>query len=111
MRWWTLETLTITPGLPDHADDVVLLGDVALHQNVADAMLVDPGDAGLDLLLGALGLLGPAPVVDGHVGAILREADGDRLPDAGAAAGDQHVPALEPSHGCLLCGLAPLRLG
>ena len=39
---------------PDHAHDVVLVGDVALHEHVADALLADAVNAGVDLLLGVL---------------------------------------------------------
>jgi hypothetical protein len=85
--------------LPDHADDVVLVGDVPLDEQVADALLPDPADTVADLLLGAGGLPRVAQVVDGDVGAVFGEAHGDRLADAGAAAGDEHVLVLESSHG------------
>src|SRR5215831_2159141 len=46
----------------------------------------------------------PAHVVDGDVGALFTEADGDRLADAGAAAGDDGDLALQSLHGVLLVG-------
>ena len=70
----------------DHAHDVVLVGDVALDEHVLHALALHLADAGVDLLLGLLRLLGLAQVVDRDVRAVLGEAHGDRLPDAGAAA-------------------------
>jgi len=88
--------------LPHQADGVVLLGDVPADEHVADAVLPKLADAGVDLLLGVGGLLRVAQVVDGDVGAVGGEPHGDRLADAGAAAGDEHVLALESSHSVLL---------
>ena len=115
MTWWTLETLTmdLDAGVVDqhvqaaeavdrrldHRDDVLLLGHVALHEDVADAHLGNLGGAGMHSLLGVGGLVGLAQVVDCDVGAELGEADGDRLADARAAAGDEDVLALQPGHG------------
>src|SRR6266545_6437582 len=71
-------------------------------EHVADAVLLNLADAGVDLLLGAGGLLRVAQVVDGDVGAVGGEPHRDRLADAGAAAGDEHVLAIESSHVFLL---------
>ena len=67
----------------------------APDEHVAHALALHLGHAGLDLLRGAGRLLGLAEVVDGHVGAVLGEAHRDRLADPRAAAGDQHVLALQ----------------
>src|SRR5215211_823595 len=83
--------------LADHLHDVVLLGHVAPDEYVLDALLVDFVDAGVHLVLGLLGLLGLAEVVDRHVGAVLGEAHRDRLPDPGAAPGHEHVLVVEAS--------------
>ena len=40
--------------LADHAHDVVLVGDVALHEHVPDALLAHAVHARVDLLLGVL---------------------------------------------------------
>ena len=63
------------------------------------ALLADLVHAGVDLLLGVARLLGLAQVVDRDVGAVLGEAHGDRLADPRAAAGDQHVLALQARAG------------
>ena len=76
-------------------DDVVLVGHVALDEHVLYALLLHLRDAGVHLLLGLLRLLGLAQVVDRDVRAVLGEAHRDRLPDARAAARDEHVLALQ----------------
>ena len=68
-------------GRCEHADYVVLVRDVALDQHVLDAAALNLPHADLDLFLGIRGLLGLAQVVDRHVGAVLREANRDRLAD------------------------------
>jgi hypothetical protein len=78
--------------------DVVLLGDVALDERVLHAGLADLVEARVDLLLGLLGLLRLAQVVDRDVRAVLGKAHGDRLPDPGGAAGHEHVLALQATH-------------
>src|SRR5437588_260328 len=83
----------------DHAHHVILVGDIALYEHVADALLLDAAGARVDLLLGVGGLARLAEVVDGDVSAVLREANGNRLADARRAAGHENVLALEPSHG------------
>ena len=60
--------------LADHAHDLVLLGDVALHEHVANALLVHAVHAGVHLLLGVLRLVRAAQVVDRDVRAVLGEA-------------------------------------
>jgi hypothetical protein len=50
------------------------------------------------MLLGLARLFGLCEVVDRDIGALLGEAHGDRLADAGAAAGDEDVLALEAGH-------------
>jgi hypothetical protein len=92
--------------LADHAHDVLLDGDVAADEHVAHALAVHLVHAGLDALGGVLRLARLAQVVDGDVRAVLREAHGDGLPDARAAAGDEHVGALHAGH-----GLGPDRCG
>jgi hypothetical protein len=57
-----------------------------------------------DLLLGLVRLLGLPEVVDRDVGAMLGEAHGDRLADPRAAAGDQHVLALQARHALTAAG-------
>ena len=84
--------------LADHAHDVVLGGDVALDEDVADAVLPHLPQAGVHLLLGPGRLVGRGQVVDGDVGAVLGEPHGGRLPDPGGAAGHQHVLALQAGH-------------
>ena len=95
--------------MADHRDDVVLAGDVALHEHVAHALLLDAFDAGVDLLLGVAGLVGLAQVVDRDVRAVLGEADRDRLADSRRAAGDEHVLALQPGHRLGLSGTRDCR--
>ena len=58
----------------------------------------DTADAVLDLLLGLRRLVGSREVVDRDVRTVLGEAHGDRLADAGAAAGHEHVFSLQSSH-------------
>src|SRR4029453_9061271 len=82
--------------------------DIASYQDLADALLAHLVHAGVDALLGVLGLAGLAQVVDRNVRAVLREADRDRLPDPRASAGDQDVLALDAGHrldryGCGSC--------
>src|SRR4051794_11859940 len=79
--------------LADHAHDIVFAGDVALHEDVAHALLPDSAYAGVYLVLGTGRLVGRREVVDRDVRAVLREADGDRLSDSRGAARDQDVLA------------------
>lgn len=58
----------------------------------------------LDLVAGGLGAFGAAAVVDRDVDALLPEPDGDGLPDAGTAAGDDGALADESLHDLLLWG-------
>ncbi len=53
----------------------------------------------LDGVARLLGALRAADVVDGDVDALLTQPDGDRLPDARAAPGDQCLLALQTLHG------------
>jgi hypothetical protein len=62
----------------------------------------------LDRFPGGDRAFGRAHVVDRDVGALLAQADGDRLPDARAAAGDESNLVLQSPHGVLLVGLAAL---
>ena len=55
----------------------------------------------LDGLLGLLGPLHRAGVVDGDVDAFLAQPDGDRLADAGAAAGHDSDFSLQSLHDVL----------
>ena len=82
--------------LADHAHDVLLGGDVALDEHVADAVLAHLPQAGVHLLLGPGRLVGRGQVVDRDVGAVLGEPHGGRLADPGGAAGDQDVLARRP---------------
>src|SRR5262249_43251333 len=56
----------------------------------------------LDRFLGGDRAFRPAHVVDRYVGALLTQADGDRLADSRAAAGDEGELALQSLHGVLL---------
>src|SRR3954463_5384383 len=80
-------------GALEHRDDVLLLGDVAADEHVADSRLPDASETGVHLLLGLACLLGGPDVVDRDVRAVFRETDGDRLTDPGGAAGDQDILA------------------
>jgi hypothetical protein len=68
---------------------------VRFIKHVADAVLLDLVHTGVDLLLGRRGLVGRREIVDGDVGPVRGEADGDRLADAGRAARDEDVLALQ----------------
>jgi hypothetical protein len=52
---------------------------------------------------------GAAHVIDRHVGAFLAQADGDRLADARAPAGDDSHLVLQSSHDVLLMGMVAGR--
>jgi hypothetical protein len=93
-----VEAAELVERVLEHAHDVVFLGDIALDEDVADAVLAHARDTGVNLLLGVLGLLGLTQIVDGDVCAVLGEADGDRLADTRCPAGDEDVLALESSH-------------
>lgn len=51
------------------------------YEHIAHAVLLCTADACLDLLVGVVGLLRPSQVVESRRGAVLREAQGDDLPD------------------------------
>ena len=91
----------------EHPRDLGLVGDVGLDQGRVGAALAHPlhadVDAVLNGLLGLLGALDRPHIVDGDIDALLAEPDRDRLPDPGAAAGDDGDLALEPLHHALLC--------
>ena len=63
------------------------VGDVAWRGHRGTAVALDPGDAGVDRLLGH--------VVDGDLGAVLRQGEGDAAANVRPAAGDQRDLALQ----------------
>ena len=67
-----VDAAELIDGVLEHADDVVLLRDVALHEHVADALMLHLLQAGVHLVPGRLASSGGRQVVDGDVGAVLR---------------------------------------
>jgi hypothetical protein len=77
-----VDAAEILGGVGHHAHDILLAGDVALDEDFAHALLTNPAQAGVHLLLGFGRLVGGGQVVDGDVRAVLGEADRDRLSDS-----------------------------
>ena len=83
---------------------MILVGEVSGEEQRAPPGLLDPegGLLGVGLLFGEIG--------DGDIGALTRERDRDRPPDAGVAAGDERALADESSR-ALVGLLAVIGLG